>query len=437
MPSSRFDGEVLQSVLTAIIRGQQWKASSVRHPVLRANFRCLGRSFCESKSTAGNLIDPCLRLLSVVVARSRLLSTPHEWSRHLIPVLLRVAAYADRWVRSPEDWSPSSDDHLRDLLRHLFVSWEIPDFFDSAWLEKGTLRMLERDWYCEIGAGGSWRRCEGMPPVSRKAIHLAMQAPKQMTIREALRWGQMKALNFPDDLMTEVLPSVVVRCLSNEEIWSRLFAKLAGAPDFQARNFGLIADLFHALYRTHRFNKARDLVSLPLGDLLRCCQKFWATLHRDGTADGLKFRSDNLHEPGLREELWRFSNSCWDRMEEVEDGELFHRDCCGRVTKWQIRQLVRHSQLVVEGNRMQHCVGSYRRDCQSGSSAIFSLGLVQEIDGTYEQVEPRVTIEVCRSSKWLLQAKAKWNDEPGKIESEVLAKWGRQYQLGGRLVQVK
>lgn len=106
----------------------------------------------------------------------------------MVPVLLRIAHYSDRWIRSPEDWVPSGDDHLRDMLRHLFVRWEIPDFFESAWLEKGTLKILERDWYCEVGNGGSWRKCEKMPSVNKKAIHLAMQAPGDLTIRQALRW---------------------------------------------------------------------------------------------------------------------------------------------------------------------------------------------------------------------------------------------------------
>ncbi len=355
----------------------------------------------------------------------------------MVPVLLRIAHYSDRWIRSPEDWVPSGDDHLRDMLRHLFVRWEIPDFFESAWLEKGTLKILERDWYCEVGNGGSWRKCEKMPSVNKKAIHLAMQAPGDLTIRQALRWGQMKVLNFNDELMTEVLSSAVVRCLSNEESWSRLFAKLAEAPGFKAKNFGMIADLFFAFYRTYRFNKARDLVGLPLDELVRYCRKFWSALYRDATADGLRFRSDDLHGPGLREELWQFSHSCWSPMEEVEDLELLHHDRCGRVTKWRIQQLVRHTQLVVEGNKMQHCVGSYRQDCRKGRSAIFSLGLIHEIDGYRERVEPRVTIEVCRQSRWLVQAEAKWNDDPGVIESEVLAKWGRANQLGGRLVNPK
>lgn len=437
MPSSHFAGETMRSVLTAIIRGQPWKASSVPHPILRKNFRRLGRSFCASRTTVGHLVGPCLRLLPVVVERSHLLSTRHVPGRHLIPALLRIAAYSDRWIRSPDDWVPASDNHFGDLLRHLFVRWEIPLFFDSAWLEKGSLKMLERDWYCEIGTGGSWRECEGMPLVPKKAIHLAMRAPKEMTVREALRWGQMKALKLPDDLIPEVLSSVVVKCLSNEEIWTRLLAKLADAPDFKAKDFGMLADFFHAHYRTCRFNRARDLVALPLHELVRSCWKFWRTLYRNAGADGLSFRSDDLHEPGLRDELWYFCHSSWGRMEDVEDGELCHRDRCGRVTKWRIRQLVKYSQLLVEGQRMQHCVGSYRRDCLSGKSAIFSLGLVHQVDGICERVEPRVTIEVCRHSKWVLQARAKWNAVPGVTESEVLARWGRKDWLRGRLVYSK
>lgn len=433
MPSFRAREGTAFSTLAAVIRGEGWTASSVRNPVLRKNHRRLGRAFCRSNKTTDSLREPCLGLISIVIERSDLLETPTPLGRDLISALLRVGAYADRWIRSPDEWEPSGDDLWVDLLRHLFVQWKLPAFFESAWLTNGPLRHLERDWYCDVAIGLNWRKLDHVPAsVSKRAVHFAMMAPDQLTARAALRWGQLTVLGASQELIEAVLQSCVVNNLANDEVWSRLFEKVVRAPWFDPRDFGLMADVFERLHQRYQFNRARDLVGLPLKDLLTHCRQYWRRLLEDALADGLKFRTRDLREAGLRMNLQHFTDAHWEAMEDVRDEEIEHRTGTGRESHWQVSQLTRHSQLVAEGLAMNHCVGGYRRRCQRKNSAIFSLGHV-EMESGCRRVKRKVTVEVSRRSRLIVQARRRWNHWPSELEREVIAIWARNNEIEVRI----
>ena len=426
MSSSRFyDGAAL-SVLTAIIRGEAWTASSLRNPILRKNYRRLNRIFCRSHSITDSLREPSLRLFSVIAERSELLSSEHRLGRELVSVLIRVSAYSDRWIRSPEAWVPMGGDVLRDLMKHLFVQWELPTFFEKAWLAKGDLRYLERDWYCDLAMGKNWRKLEKVPTsVTSRAIHWALQAPESFSIRQALRWGQLMAMGADDDLIEMVLQSAVVQNLSNDEIWFRLLKKVMAAEGFVSHDFGMIADYFEMLYQRSQYFRARELVGLPLDDLRRHCRAYWSRLLEHALEDGLKFDTQDLGEAGLRRELLHFTSAVWDPMEGVHEYEVTP-GTKPEEAHLKIIQLQRHSQLIAEGLAMKHCVGGYRRACQRGYSAIFSLRESNEEGQTMRSI---MTIEVSRKTRRIVQAKAKWNDWPSHKELEILEAWASRNQL--------
>ena len=417
------------STLAAIIRGEPWTASSVRNPILRKHFRRLGRTFRQPNRITDSLREPCLHLITTIMERSDLLARPHPLQRHLVPALLRVAEYSDRWIRDPAHWVPSKENQWQSLLKHLFTRWEMPTYFESAWLTKGSLRHLDRDWYCDLAAGKNWRRLDYVPSsVTSRAVHLAMGAPNHLSIRQALRWGQLNAMNANPDLIEEVLQSKVVDNLSNEEIWSRLFSKVVGAREFDPRDFGVIADLFEGLYRTYQFHRARDLIRLPLPKLLSHCRKYWRRLLTDALADELKFKSLDIRESGLRRDLLHYSNAHWEPMDDIADDEIRYRARIGTITIWTVTQLTRHSQLVAEGLAMNHCVGGYRKWCQREESSIFSLKLQIVESGSF-QYERKVTIEVYRPNRWVVQAKRRWNHDPEPLEMEVIQKWANRNKL--------
>lgn len=82
---------------------------------------------------------------------------------------------------------------------------------------------------------------------------------------------------------------------------------------------------------------------------------------------------------------------------------------------WTIQEVSTKNDLQCEGNLMNHCVGGYGRDVQSGSSRIFSLRDPQN--------RPHATIETDNSGTQVRQIKGNSNDVPKREYQEMIKFW--------------
>jgi hypothetical protein len=94
--------------------------------------------------------------------------------------------------------------------------------------------------------------------------------------------------------------------------------------------------------------------------------------------------------------------------------------------KYQISQIVTERNLFVEGERLNHCVYSYKGDCMNNYSEIFSLHTVNS-DKTKE---PLITIEL--NGNEIVQKRGKFNRAPNAIESTVIQRWAEEVNLNIR-----
>lgn len=430
MTSSGSFREADAVALAAIMDGGAWTAASILNLGLRHHCRELNRAFLRMpKADAEHVLTNARGLLPVVAARSKLLTEPHRLEHQIVPALIRLCYYAGQSERNPRSWTPSTslapEDQWSDLVRHLFGRYPLPRFFDSAWLVPGCARYLERDWFCHLAQGGSWRKAHHMPPsITTKALHHAMSAPDHLTIRQALRWGQLSALAASPELTEQVLASPMVKELSNDAVWSRLFEKLTASRDFDPREFGIISDLLLDLVRQDQWQRARSLVALPLAELRRHCYRRWREILRFAQADGVRLRDDDLFRQGLRMELLHIARASWNPMPNMLPFEAVRDDDHGSPSRWTIHERHTQAQLLREGDRLRHCVGWYWRRCKRGKSAIFSLVVWQG-----DRALPRVTIEVDRASRRIVQIRAKYNDYPGALETELISRWAAENDL--------
>lgn len=433
MPSSHSRSGGDFSIVTGIIAGQPWTASHFRNPCFLKHGRAFGRMFRAPRKITAPLRDPCRRLVEALAARSHLLDQVHPLSADMVPMLSRVAAYAGEWLRGPESWCPPSrlspEESWSDLIRHLFVEWAVPEFFASVWRTRGSLRMIERDWFCHLARGGSWRKAEGFPAsISGRAVHFAIQAPARLTIFQALRWGQLVSLHASEALIDEVLEHGFISDLGHDELWSRLLAKVAAARDFDAREFGVIADVIVELLQHDHVNRARLLVDLPLSELRRHAFNRWRSLFDAAVKEGVRFRDADLCRAGLRAELRHLSEATWAPMPDVSAYEVVCAEGFDRPSVWTFREKLCHAQLIVEGNELRHCVAGYWRRCRSGRSAIFSLRQIHPAVVPVRYVA-RLTIEVERATRRIVQVRGKWNRRPEEFEYRLLTRWANAQDL--------
>jgi hypothetical protein len=429
--ASRAESEC--AVVATIIDGRPWTATPLRNPHFRKYCHQLNRTFRHSRAVANALRPQCRRLAIAVAERSHLLTTTHPLTHDLVPALLRVAAYSRRWIRQPEDWQPPArllpEEQWRDLLRHLFAKWPVPEFFDRAWQVRGSLVCLDRDWFCHVAGGGSWRRAEGMPDeISRHAIHFALGAPSHLNPRQALRWGQLGTLGASAGLAGEVLGHPMVNDFSHEDIWSRLLAKLAATSTFEPREFGIIAEIIADLLQYGHVKRASLLVSQPLSDLREHCYGCWRDLLASAENEGMKFRHRDLTRPGLRNELMHLARTHWEPMGDMEPFVFRRRGRAGLMACWTIRERCSHAQLTAEGREMKHCVAGYWRRCLLGYSAIFTLRRQNPGDAPAE-LTPCVTIEVDKGTRRIIQARGKWNRIPDAFEHRLIEIWANRNKL--------
>jgi hypothetical protein len=420
------------SVVMDIIDGTAWNARLLRNNSLRQHCRLLGRTFRGSHPQTNPLRLAARRLFGHVSHASDLLVATHPRELPVVPVMVRMAAYHRQWLRDPESWQPDAADsperRLDNLARHLFARWPMPDWAGSAWLVKGGLFYLERDWFCHMGRGGSLRSAAGMPPsITNRSLHMALAAPANLTMREALRWGQVKALGGSDELLKEVLTSRMLRDLSNDAVWSRLLEKVAQAKYLDARTFGLMADTLVEAIRGEGWLRAETLVNLPLKELLAHSRKYWRTISTMGAEVLPEMKVVDIDNPRVRAELGQLVATRWTRMPATRDFQWFD-ESPKRSIEWQVVELTCQAQLLAESRMMRHCVSSYRRKCNSGASSIFSLRRIEDEDG-HATKRWHLTMEVDRRTRRVIQVRGKYNRYATCEEFQILRKWAESCRL--------
>ena len=91
--------------------------------------------------------------------------------------------------------------------------------------------------------------------------------------------------------------------------------------------------------------------------------------------------------------------------------------------KYKIKQLLTNKELVEEGIKLKHCVGTYTDNCIDRGSFIFSLRLDKE----NEEIIPLITIEL--NNKRILQKRGKWNRDCLKEEDSLIQIWATENKL--------
>lgn len=432
MSHYRYSGESRLSISISgfitpeIIRGNRWVARYITNNNLRQHCHLIARTFLPLP-----VRDPCARLFAVVEEKCGLLIQLHPSEYQAVPLLTRISAYSDKWIRQPETWSGdlSNDPRVvvRSLLGHLFTLWEVPAFFDNAWLVKGDLSYLERDWYCHFARGGSLRKIQGMPPsITSRALHLAMQAPQELTVRQALRWGQVKSLGGGSEMLSEVLSSRMVKDLSNDAIWSRLLEKLIGSKNFNPKHFGLIADTLIEVMAREDGSRAVSLVTLPLDELVRYSRRYWRTLLKVIRIE-LPEGSNDINCPHLRRELHHMNANQWARLPRSRTFESVYEEG-GESFRYRIVELTNQWQLVAESRSMKHCIDTYGRSCKVGRCSIFSLRMDEVADGK-TVTNCHLTIEVDRRSRRILEVRSRRNRYVIARHVPLLRKWANEMEL--------
>ena len=414
------------SITGHIIAGHPWTARRIKNFTLRKACRALGSTFQNPDYTpSAQLREAALRLFPFVEKHANILTTHNFSTRNRVAILLRIAAMADHWQRTPEAWRPdpehSPHSQIQDLIDHLLCSYPIPRFWKNAFDRFGPLRHRERVWFVHVAQGGALRKAPGFGiTLSKRARHLLQNAPAHLTISKAIRWAQLQANNLHPNLIERILYSPMATYFSGDAIWLPVFAMLEAQPDYSHDHAIVILDyIFYEMKRNYPYQPS--LHSRSLDSLFRSAAKSHTALIKLAGYYGYKYQARQLLDQRVRQQILSLSSLTWDALLTPDPWQTRRGE-----DLWQIVELTSQRHLQQEGEILRHCISSYGRHCQRGRCAIFSLRLWEEEEQYWDSY---LTIQVALPSRKIVQARSICNKPMIDIERQILAKWANAKQI--------
>ena len=365
-------------------------------------------------------------LFQAVIKNCALLEVIDHQKWNAVAFLLRLSRYHQHWISSPSSWSPqdlsklpscnpektlpNNDrvlfDQLRSLIRHLFGKYPLPGFWDSVWFQSGKIDFQWMDWYVELSAGKSFRSLKGLPiRLNKKAAHLSTQAPDDLQVPQAFRWAQLRAQGISDLTCKTIVKHHCATDFGNDHLWLPLFRLLpSGLEENQTLQLCTYVHL-----RIHEYSAAPlyHVKGKTLKSLTREMDDFY-----QNHPEYLLPRNTKQRRTKRRQKILRWENQSkykeWCET-DIYDGE-----------DYSIGEICKSFQLISEGRKMNHCVGTYVRQCMNGESSIWSLR--SRYDG---QWKTHVTIEVNPHTDTIVQAQSYQNSEPTAEDWQRISKWAR------------
>jgi hypothetical protein len=414
--------------MPVILRGGAWTARRIRHNNLRQHCHVLATTFRGPDLAALKAVSA--RVLLVLETRSRVLTDLHPTELNAVPAVVRLAAYAHCWLRSPEDWQPNAGADARaqwaDLLRHLLARYPVPQFLDAAWQMWGPLVHFERDCWCALAQGRSLREVAGFPrSVSSRLLHAALTRGQGRNLVEAIWLAQLSGLRASPSLEKAVLASRVLMEFSDHARWQRLAAKFAAGNNALAVHFSLVADTLIAVQNHRGAGQVEKLLRLPLKVLISHSIRFATRLLQ---ANGHLLTEAQVRTAAEKAELKKLASACWQPLLGDHPYDSRIGNVRGHAT-WRIEELHSVDALREEGRAMSHCVHRYAHRCRTGSSAIFSVRHYPVHDLSHSAGVSCATVEVHPRTWKVVQIRAAGNRAVNNTIMTIIREWSAAHGL--------
>ncbi len=413
-------------VLAAICRGEI-AATELTQPHL-ARFAYRLKSCNQAHSTQRVDTDNLVRLLNHLQrTRAKFLDgSPLEPSLGAtegntgLEALVLIAAHRHSWIREIDDWQPKSRSSRRQfasLLRHLFVRYDdMPAFFDGVWLAGDDRESRsQRAWYVHVGAGKNLCQCDLPISYTKKMAHHFMRAPKDCSINQALRWGQIHALGGNERLTRAIFGTRLCDGFRHEDFWSTVIQWFVSQPMLDPVHIAPIVD-----YIRHQRFEPQPLI---VGGRVEGHGPAEPNLTMRGrSGESLLRRVQQWHQRLARDntiQICQWKPSVIDSFDFIEGSEE-----SGNQKRWTIRELLSTKALFVEGRQLKHCVASYATSCAHGRCSIWTMELHAE-----HELQKLLTIEVRSQDLTICQIRGKFNRLATEKERQVIQRWATKAGL--------
>lgn len=327
-----------------------------------------------------------------------------------IAALEQLARNHTDWIRPVEDWRPNSykpAHQFYSLARHLLAQYDVPAFFDTAFLQGNTPKARqEQVWFIHVGMGQNIRTAGVPMQITKRMAHLLLQEKRSYhTVVQCLRKVQYIAYGGNPKSAWEIAHGPLGEGFENEDFWETVVHFLANQAFLERSYINPIIDYI----RNQKFTPQR--IPQPDGTEIEGPPLHPNFCMKGRSINKLLRQVDVWHQEltGLEDvelEIWASSG-----FREFEHVTLDPR--LKRNIQWTVHELITSQQLYAEGRIMHHCAGSYAKRCAAGERSLWSLRAL-DLDAEEEnQVQEHVlTIEVDNKKKSVVQNAGKFNLKP-------------------------
>ena len=451
---------------TAATRAQECKAFRSAARAASIEFQETVASICDGTATEGDLRTGALRLISGAFAgglaggarrafRDVLLVA--EERAHLFDLepatpalgpkpgntfvegLAELARRYKHWLRDPADWQPDAFDPGRQfatLARHLVARYDVPTFMDAAWMRgRSEWAQRQQGWFLHIACGGNIRTSDLPVSFTKKMAHHFLLASPDLTIEEAIRWGQVVGQGGSNALAGAVI-SRLGASYDNEPFWSSVIQFFIGNA-VDPERVGPLVDYVEMLkfLPQESYRPGGELEIKPPPE-----PNFSV---RGRSLDKLIGQMEAWHEYLARED--RAPKVEW---RKAEIGNFVHEEIDtrnGRRVTWTITELLSQRELSAEGAELHHCVSVYAKNCRNGKTTIWSL----QVKAGKGRPRRLATVEVDPKTRKVTQLRGRYNMMPDKVGRKnvgqdkrymefimrapaILRMWAQKEHLGSR-----
>ena len=300
------------------------------------------------------------------------------------------------------------DQHFAALARHLFLKNAdrgkagIPAFMDRVWFSSDT---RGQEVFIKIGAGEDVRTF-GFPfsVLTKRMVHEFMTAADPsvvLTSEHAIRWAEIHVIgrhrlrSENKALVEAVLETRLASHFRDDVFWRnvlRFIIRHGLAPH-------LVPEVIDYIwYRRYEADSCFRLKGRTAASILRLTEAW----HRENHTYTILPERRWAHVPDIRDTA-------------IQIGEK----------SYVIRQLLSTKEIQEEGKVLNHCVGSYGKDCYEKETSIWSMA--------EEKTGKVLTIEVSLPEKRIRQVRGFANRKATDDELAVISQWASVERLHFRI----
>jgi hypothetical protein len=336
----------------------------------------------------------------------------------------KIAYHRAFAIRPPEEWhcrikSRSVERRFIDLVRFTFARFPVAPHLENLWIAEDLPcaddrprpptnasygpRVDIRRWHILAAQGASLYKQATHRLLSKAETHHFLTAPAEVTsLRRALWYAVARAQTDDKQVALKISQTRLERFSVRSAFWKDVARYLARNPIPVEKMDELIDFLVAAVQENPSFSlKGRTLPAL-----LRRMEEWHRALRKQQVISGGSWEGcaipDVAYEAGSehRKAIWRF------------------------------RQIKTGNDLFREGQRMHHCVASYKFLCTRGDVSIWSLTCEYPLG----HINKGVTIEL-RKGGAIVQCRGFANRLPYANEVAMVKRWAHEHALSWQALE--